>query len=346
MGVGDFFSDVGRRLGITGGTGTSAPGVGGPRGTGGGGSPFYYDQATGLYYDPNTGTSYSDPGGNYPVTNPNVAQQVAANFKTAHGFLGDLSGMEAERRAAAGDMSALSQLLTRQVQGQGPSVAGTQAAIGLGQIANQQLSGAAGVGGAAGPLAQMLAQRNIARAQIGANQAATLGRVQEQLGAESALANVLNARANSASTAYGQTGQLGLGYSNLAEGGQEAQQGLIGKETDRQDKRFSDTLGGAGDVASYAFLASDRRVKKGIKPEGKRSLGAFLSSLSPKSYRYKGEKDKRHGIVVQDMERSKIGRDLVRKVGGVKVIPVAQGLGAALASLGSLHKRVADLEAA
>lgn len=204
------------------------------------------DPVSGMYYDPKTGTSYTDELGGNPVTNPNVAQQVAANYARQQAFLEQLNPLEAERQHAVAGQNDLAGFLRGTVHGTQPSVVGLQLGQGMNKIAGDQMSMASGVSGAAAPLAGMMAARNIGSAQVGMNQNAAIARVQEQQAAANALAQLLNQQATGAQGAFNSRAGLATTYGGMAEGGQEAQQGL-NRQADKERADQESKLG-------FAFL--------------------------------------------------------------------------------------------
>jgi len=187
-------------------------------------SALQQDPATGFYFDPTTGTTFVDPGGQQPVTDPNVAQQVAQNFNTSRQFLTRLGNVQGQEGQLAGNLQSL-------LTGNAPSMAQSQVQQGMNSIAQQQLSNAAGVSGAGSPLAQLLANRNTANAQIQANNAGGLARAQELTGARNTLAGLLGGMAN-------QNLGAATDYSQLAATGQAGQQGL-NAATDKNNQDFN-----------------------------------------------------------------------------------------------------------
>jgi len=194
------------------------------------------DPTTGMFYDPQTGTSYADADGLQPVTDPNVAQQVAANFNRSTSFLSSLGQVQGQQQGLVND-------LHRQAMGGGPSLAGMQTSNALNQIAADQMAQAAGVSGAASPLAHLLAMRNTGTAQIGATNAGAIARVAEQNAARGQLANVLGGMATT-------NAGLGAGFANMAQSGQEAQQGL-NQSTDQANQKKNTQIG-ASLISAFA----------------------------------------------------------------------------------------------
>ncbi len=201
-------------------------GVGGPAADP---SKLVQDSQTGMFYDPTTGTSYTDASGQTPITNPNVAQQVATNAQRATSFLGQLGGLEKERTAVSGQQGDLANHFRDIISGNAPSVAAMQAQAQANQAAQQQLAQAAGASGASAPLAALNAARNTGQVQIGANNAGAVARVGEQHAAMDALNNLLNAQGMGVERAAGRVTGAGEDFANLAATGQAGQQALDAK---------------------------------------------------------------------------------------------------------------------
>lgn len=189
-------------------------------------SALVRDPQTGLYFDPTTGNTYTDPQGNQPVADPNVSQQVAANFARSSGFLNNLSTFDAAQKDTIAGQGALEQVLRDRVAGKGASLAGMQLQAGQDNIARQELAQSAGVSGAGAPLAQLAAMRNTGSASIAANNAAAVARVKEEQDAANALSNLLAQRANAANTGLQTNIGASTNFANLAMSGQSGQQGL------------------------------------------------------------------------------------------------------------------------
>jgi hypothetical protein len=84
---------------------------------------------------------------------------------------------------------------------------------------------------------------------------------------------------------------------------------------------------------ALALLTSDRRVKTDVERESDADVDDFLSALEAYAYRYKGESPQspeRHGVMAQDLEKSRIGRGLVHDSPWGKQVDTA-GLTMALA---------------
>lgn len=204
-------------------------------------SRLVQDPTTGMFFDPSTGTTYTDATGLTPVTDPNVAQQVATNFQRSNAFMNGLQQTQQQQGQLAGTLQAAA-------NGQGPSVGGAQLTQGLGQAANQQLAIAAGANGASGPLAQMLAARNIGNLATGTNQSAAIVRAQEAEAARQQLGQLLQNQATTNLTGATQ-------FADTAASGQAAQQGLTQKAKEDNATNGMKILGAAFSGAGSALGA-------------------------------------------------------------------------------------------
>lgn len=99
-----------------------------------------------------------------------------------------------------------------------------------------------------------------------------------------------------------------------------------------------------------AIAASDERLKTDIE-DGEEDTSAFLASLNARKYRYRDTRvpgtrpGQRFGIMAQDLERSPMGKSLVLDTPVGKMVDVPMAVGAILASMGNLHRRVGAVEA-
>lgn len=307
------------------------------------------DPTTGYYYDPATGTTYQDKEGKVPITDPNVAQQVAANYQIAQKYRESLSEYTTQQRdALAGQKDLVATLNDTIHNPNASSVAQQQLGAGADAIARGQLSAAAGATGPSAFLARRNATANIGASQSALNQTQGLVRANEVAAATNQVGGALNSMQTGARGMYDSTGTLAKDYSALAESGQEADQGLNAKADQTGAQNTKDLLGAgfqaAGTILGSGGLKSDERIKHDVHRESPGTIGEFLSSIAPTAFEYNGETQPRHGLLTSDVERSKIGHDLVVDRGGIKEIPLDQGLGAALMAVGHLHRRLKALE--
>lgn len=88
---------------------------------------------------------------------------------------------------------------------------------------------------------------------------------------------------------------------------------------------------------------SDENCKQDIKSEHPLEIEAFLETLSPKSFQYKpgeGEPGEKHGVMAQDLEKSSIGRSIVKEDGeGMKNISMPDAISALFEAVAHLNKK-------
>ena len=105
---------------------------------------------------------------------------------------------------------------------------------------------------------------------------------------------------------------------------------------------------GASALATVgSVIVSDERKKEAIS-NANSEIERFLSALEAKKYHYKEPqedgKGERVGVMAQDLEGTKIGKSFVIDTPDGKKVDYGQGLGAMMASLASLNKRLQSLE--
>lgn len=96
---------------------------------------------------------------------------------------------------------------------------------------------------------------------------------------------------------------------------------------------------------------SDKDMKKSKKePDVRNKFEDFLSKLKSKSYTYKNPEapgqspGPKFGVLAQDLEKSEVGRTMVKDTPYGKMVDIADGFGAVLASQAELNKRLKNLE--
>jgi uncharacterized protein YcfJ len=94
---------------------------------------------------------------------------------------------------------------------------------------------------------------------------------------------------------------------------------------------------------------SDKRLKKHVET-AKSDVKKFLDSVGAKKYEYKdpkapgAAKGERVGVMAQDLEKSEMGKALVRNTPQGKMVDTVQGFGALLAAQAEMHNRLKKLE--
>lgn len=211
------------------------------------GEPLTKDPTTGMFYDPSSGLTYQQNG--TPITDPNLAQQVAKNFSQAQGLIAQGSDQNASldktEAAQQGLASALNNVINNP---NAPSVAKTQLAQAQDNTAKAILGQAAGVSGNNAYDARRTAIQALGNSETQNAGNAALLRANEVQSAEQGLGSTLN------SLGAGQRARQAIDYttgtqlSGQAQGGQEAQQGLNQKaqqsNLEQDDKLTGAIIGG------------------------------------------------------------------------------------------------------
>lgn len=106
---------------------------------------------------------------------------------------------------------------------------------------------------------------------------------------------------------------------------------------------------GAGIGTAAGEAMSDEKLKKHVE-SAKGDVKKFLDAVSAKSYEYKNPEARgaapgeRFGVMAQDLEKSKMGKSLVRETPQGKMVDTVQGFGALLAAQAEMHQRLKKLE--
>lgn len=280
---------------------------------------------------------------------------------------------QAKTSQAAGALSPqVMQQMGQAVLGQAPSLATQQMKLAQDRNLAQQAALMAGSRGGNSSMAQRLLAQNMGNAGRDIAQQSAIDRLQERdrflqhgLAADQALmagsGQALNtalmpkrelqaheqarvaianeqAKANAEATAKKRgalMGGLGAGMGMLGGGGEGG--------------------GGLKDVASLAStfaMFSDENLKEDIKPADGKDMDKFLDAISAKEYKYKEGVSKlpgaapgeRTGILAQDLEKSKVGKQLVKDTPVGKAVDIGQSVGALLASQAHLNEKIKKLE--
>jgi hypothetical protein len=103
--------------------------------------------------------------------------------------------------------------------------------------------------------------------------------------------------------------------------------------------------GAGGAFGSTAYrnntYRSDEACKENIQSEHPLEIEAFIESLAPKSYDYKQGEGNKHGVVAQDLEKTNIGRSMVKVDDeGMKNISIPDAIGSLLQAVSHLNKKM------
>lgn len=253
---------------------------------------------------------------------------------------------QAEQQQAAANTPAFVAQLSQQAMGQGPSLAEAQLKSATNRNLAQQLAAAASMRGRnpAASQRQVLNMQGDAGRQL-AEQSA-IARLQEQQQAAQQLA-VQQQLANQQ-----QQNSTQQGFATAIAPATSKQQYDLARSGIKQQNYASENqmIGGLLGAAGSGMMAmSDENEKQNIKSAGS-EVGSFLDALSAKSYEYKNTSKpgtapgKRTGVMAQDLEKSSMGKQLVKDTPNGKMVDIEQGLGAVLAAQAELNERLKTVE--
>jgi uncharacterized protein YceH (UPF0502 family) len=313
-------------------------------------NPFSWDMVT----NANVPTQYKDrdqllgyvnqgmgPGGIANQTAAQIDPNRDAAFRNAQlTQLQQLQGVASGQQQGAGELAAQRQYANAiAAQQAGARMArGDNAALAYRNAANQS----AALGSTAAGMGQQAALQDQQNAQGALTSAASWGR-QGDFNTGNANAgyqqNTQNANAQNYLNLMNQLGNMNANELSAANS--------TAKDANtRQSNLLGGLLNQGGQAA--AMMASDERLKKDIT-DGRSSIDDLLDKLGgPKEWTYKNQK--RHGegrwpgIIAQDMEKSDIGKTIVRDTPEGKMLDVNKSVSALLASAARLNERVRDLE--
>lgn len=188
---------------------------------------------------------------------------------------------------------------------------------------------------------QALAMRQGLRAQAGVNQdmaaqAANL-RAQEMASAQDAYTQDLVRQQQSLQNLEGMK-------SGIA-GATQALQAQRNADNAASKQGFIGNVMNAG-----ATIFSDEKLKKDVKEVDSKSIEEFLSNLKAKAFKYKSPNGESYqngtvtGIMAQDLEKSKIGKDMVSDSDEGKQVDMKKAVPATLAAVADIMKRIKKLE--
>lgn len=263
------------------------------------------------------------------------------NTSTADQTQTDLQKQVAASRAAS---QGLISDLQAQSRGQGPSLADAQLRQAGNRNLAQQLASAASMrGGNPAALQRALVMQQGQQGRELAEQSAT-AKLQERQMAQQGLQGLVLGQQQQDLSQVMDPARLKADM-EMARFNADVAKTNANKEL--QGKMWGSVLSTAGQVGAAA--ASDKNGKKDIK-SGSKDVKSFLDALSAKSYEYKDTskpgtaEGPRVGIMAQDLEKSKMGKTLVKDTPNGKMVDTVQGYGAILAAQAELNQRLKALE--
>ena len=120
-------------------------------------------------------------------------------------------------------------------------------------------------------------------------------------------------------------------------------------ERQKQKSAFAGNLMGAAGTVGAGMLSKSDEKSKNIEPNAP-DMDAFMESIKPLAFKYKdgdapGENEEENvGVIAQDVEKSKVGKTMVKNTSSGKMLDMQKGFGVILAALASLHDKYEGLE--
>lgn len=116
----------------------------------------------------------------------------------------------------------------------------------------------------------------------------------------------------------------------------------------QRDAFVGNLVGTAGTVGAAAVTKSDERSKNidGDAPD----MDSFMEALKPIAFSYKNPGSKgaapgaNVGVTAQDVEKTPVGKTMVKDTSGGKMLDMQKGFGVILAALAALHDKYEDME--
>jgi hypothetical protein len=267
---------------------------------------------------------------------PMLQQQIARQGTTSTAF----------------DSANIAKNLALTASGQGPSLAQAQMKAAqdrnLSQLMAAQSAARTGSGAANSrnlATAMTMGNRNVAQDSASA-------KIMEQRQAQQDLMNLRGAEDTRASGLIQDkfnadiAAKRELQQAELAQA-QATQQTNIANQGSK-DSSSSAMMGALG-TAAGVMLMSDKNNKKDIKSEGAK-VDKFLEKLKSYSYEYKepeaegASPGKKVGVLAQDLEKSEMGKNMVKETEGGKMVSIPDSFSAILASQARLNERLSALE--
>lgn len=256
---------------------------------------------------------------------------------------------DAEARQNAANAPGVIGQLSQQAMGQGPSIAEAQLKSATNRNLAQQLAAAASMRGRnpAAAQRQILTAQGDAGRQL-AEQSAT-ARLQEQQQAQGQLAQQQQMADNLQQNSTSQGFQAAIAPKTADQEYDLARAGIRQQNNATDKGVVNNLLGSVVGSGATALMASDKNNKKDIK-SGSADVSKFLDSLDAKHYEYKDTsepgtaKGPRVGVLAQDVEKSDMGKTMVKDTPNGKMIDTVQGFGAVLAAQAEMNKRLKALE--
>lgn len=241
--------------------------------------------------------------------------------------------------------------LRLRAQGQGaPTLAQSNLASANRRNLAQTLSAASAMRGVPQGALQRQVQRQKGAGQRNLAEQNNLLKLQEQAVAQDQLANLSLAQQQESLQQVTQPGAVSAGAAATRFAEDTKREEDYRKNLGRELGAITGAAGvGTAAGTSAGALASDEKLKKHVEG-AKQDVKKFLDAVSAKKYEYKDTSKpgtapgERFGVIAQDLEKSEMGKSLVKDTPQGKMVDTAQGFGALLAAQAEMHERLKKLE--
>jgi hypothetical protein len=240
--------------------------------------------------------------------------------------LSDTGAFALTNQARKGEKEVLKDLRA-QASGNAPSIAEMQLQQAQDDVMRQQMSAANSMRGASNP---MLLQREAlqlgSQAGVELGQSAAIAKLAEQRNAQQAILNQASSQRGGAIQAAG---------ANLAA----------------QSQNQANKANFLGNIGASAMAMSDEEQKEDIKPskdDASKMIEEFMEAMKSYTYEYKKGKGNPKGehtsVMAQDLEKSDLGKQMVKDTPKGKMVDYAQGMAPLFAAIAELNEKVNKLQ--
>jgi hypothetical protein len=130
---------------------------------------------------------------------------------------------------------------------------------------------------------------------------------------------------------------------NQALGGVTSNQQFNAGNQQGTNQALLGLLGSGIGGAARGVAASDERLKTNIK-KADIDIEDFLDRLKSKKFKYKGSENQKTGIIAQDLEKSRVGKNLVVEAPEGKYVDLDESVPVLMSAVANLNKRLRDLQ--
>lgn len=314
-------------------------------------------------------------GINAGAFNPSEATKLAIQEQQA--------ALERSRQLAESQAANRQQALTQMglaATGRGPSLAEAQLKSAQDRNLSQMLATAQSARG----VNPALAQRALLQAQSSAGRELAQQAAEARLAERNAFLQQAAGVSGELQTGISGLGGLGAGRDQAQMALAQARAQADEASRARQAQLFGSLIGGAGSIlggmatGGTGFFAgaapgaaatplqtgpplsttspgratgffSDATLKENVK-SAKKDMSKFLDALEAKAYKYKeaatlgADEDEHYGVMAQALEKSKVGKSMVKDTPVGKMVDTNRAVSAILAAQSNMHKRMKTLE--